>query len=811
MKKILLSVLLLPLCLTAPAQVTYYVDAARPDNAGAGTSWATAKRDLQVAINGAASGDQVWIKAGTYLPTHDHLASTTPANSRDKTFSLKNGVKVYGGFAGTETQLSQRNWQTNSTILSGDIGTVNVATDNVYHVVISVNLTAATVLDGVTVTKGYAKAANLSSITVGARTLNRYFGGGIFNSYASTTFANCRITANTADCDNSNDAQGAGVINDNCSSAFTNCVFDANTFPDGGSSFGAKGAGMYIMSGACTLTNCAFVNNTCGTTIGSDGGAIYMNTGTTRIVNSIFYNNSAMNGAALSLGGAPHTPVVTNCTFANNTSFYAGTAYSGFSNGTFSNCIFWNNTPTVNPVAGRNEIYSSETNVANQPTFKNCIVRDGTGNPLSVASTIMSNCINSNPAFANLTDGDGPDNVFMTADDGLRLLCTSPAIGAGITTTPPVTTDILNLTRIGTPDIGAYEGIQASAPFNSIPTANTTIQLGQNATGTTNYSDCSNELLKIQSGGTYTLGGIVTTKVWIETGQPSRYVKRHYEITPQTNAAAATARVTLYFKQQEFTDFNAVNAVQLPTGPSDATGIANIKIEKKAGSSNNGSGLPDSYTGASQTLSGAALAVSWNTAAARWEISFDVTGFSGFFLKTQSAVLPLRLLTFTGKQDLACNVLQWRTANEVNTREFEIQKSIDARQFYPIGATPAAGSGNSFYEYRDCPASSGKAYYRLKMIDQDGQFTYSTVVTIDGKQDISAELYPNPANGYLLIAANDASLIGSEVKVTDPTGRLLMRATLNTLPYRLSLEQLPAGLYYLQLASGKTLRFVKQR
>ena len=58
------------------------------------------KKDLQTAINSASSGDAVWVKAGTYLPTRDPFGSTAPANNRDKTFTLKNGVKVYGGFAG---------------------------------------------------------------------------------------------------------------------------------------------------------------------------------------------------------------------------------------------------------------------------------------------------------------------------------------------------------------------------------------------------------------------------------------------------------------------------------------------------------------------------------------------------------------------------------------------------------------------------------------------------------------------------------------------------------------------------------------
>ena len=91
-------VLLFPF--SAMAQNIYFVDASKADNQGAGTSWTTAKKDLQTAINSASSGDAVWVKAGTYLPAHDPFGSTAPANNRDKTFTLKNGVKVYGGFAG---------------------------------------------------------------------------------------------------------------------------------------------------------------------------------------------------------------------------------------------------------------------------------------------------------------------------------------------------------------------------------------------------------------------------------------------------------------------------------------------------------------------------------------------------------------------------------------------------------------------------------------------------------------------------------------------------------------------------------------
>lgn len=811
MYKILLTIIaVLCIDLAVHSQATYYVDAARSDNAGAGTSWATAKRDLQVAINMATVGDQVWVKAGTYLPTHDPFASTAPANNRDKTFSLKNGVKIYGGFAGTETQLGQRNWQTNITTLSGDLGVLNTLTDNAYHVVIAVNATGTTILDGFTITKGYATAPWPSLITVGGREIDRFKGGGVYNMYSSTSFANCTIKGNSADCTNSNgDAWGAGIVNDNCTSSFTNCIIDGNSFLIGGSSFGVFGAGMIINGGVCTLNGCAFINNTSGSGFfdASRGGALYVSSSSSIITNCVFYNNSSQNGAVFGCGGSgANQTVFTNCTIAFNTSSFAGTTYSGFAKSIFRNCIIWNNTPTSSSVPGRNEIYSHETNVSLQPSFINCIVRDATGSPLSVVNAIITNCLNSNPLLTNGADGDGADNIIMTADDGMRLQCGSPAIGTGTGTTP--VTDILNLPRIGALDMGAYESGHTSTAFNALPSVNTTVQLAQNATGVTHYSDCGSKLAEVQSGGTYTLSGTVTAKVWIESTQPINFVKRHYEITPQQNAATATGRVTLYFTQQEFNDFNAVNAIKLPTGPADAAGITRIQIEKRGGTSNNGTGMPPTYSGAIQTILNAALTKSWNATAARWEISFDVNGFSGFFLKTQVSTLPLQLLSFTGTAAAGCNKLQWRTENEINTKEFDIEKSIDGITFTSIGLKAAAGSGNNSYAYDDCAVVPGKQFYRLRMVDNDSRFSYSPVIKIGNNDNLLLSISPNPAKDVAMISSGDASLLNTRLRVMSVDGKLMMQLVISSLPYSLNIKALPPGLYYLQFSNGKVLKML---
>ena len=82
-----------------------------------GTSWADAFTDLQSALNIAQSENEVWVAAGTYWPTN----RTDAADPRSATFSLNNGVKLYGGFSGNEGSLQERKWMANPTILSGDI------------------------------------------------------------------------------------------------------------------------------------------------------------------------------------------------------------------------------------------------------------------------------------------------------------------------------------------------------------------------------------------------------------------------------------------------------------------------------------------------------------------------------------------------------------------------------------------------------------------------------------------------------------------------------------------------------------------
>ncbi|MGJ7033618.1 RCC1 domain-containing protein [Niabella hirudinis] len=179
--------------------------------------------------------------------------------------------------------------------------------------------------------------------------------------------------------------------------------------------------------------------------------------------------------------------------------------------------------------------------------------------------------------------------------------------------------------------------------------------------------------------------GPVTAKVWVAASQPAQYVKRHYEIAPAT---AAGGRVTLYFTNQEFKDFNSQNpALLLPDADDPATITArkaNLMIEKRSGTSSDGSGRPASYAGAIETINPNDADIVWNSTANYWELHFDVTDFSGFFVKTITSVLPVRFGATTAVLKDNQLHINWTTLSETNSSHFEIEASEDGQTFTKI-------------------------------------------------------------------------------------------------------------------------------
>ncbi len=210
----------------------------KPSGSGNGSTWANASSDLQAMINASGAGDEVWVAAGTYKPTS--------GTDRNISFAMKSGVAIYGGFNGTETQLSQRNWRTNVTTLSGDIGISGNNSDNSYSVIVNEGINSA-IFDGFTVTQ-----ANSTPPT------GEILGGGIYNAGSSPTIRNCIFSNNTGSYAN------AGIFNyNNGTPTIINCLFINNV----GSLYSS---GVFNFNCSANITNCTFYGN--HTAISNQGG-----------------------------------------------------------------------------------------------------------------------------------------------------------------------------------------------------------------------------------------------------------------------------------------------------------------------------------------------------------------------------------------------------------------------------------------------------------------------------------------------------------------------------------------------------------
>lgn len=201
---------------------------------GNGTSWANAYTNFKTAIDNAATGDEVWVAKGTYQP------------SSGTSFSMKNGVKIYGGFNGGEATLNARNWRSNLTILRG----------NNSRVLYNSTLSSTALLDGFTITGGninssgggvYNDASSPTFVNCTFSGNTGVYGGAVSNYISSPTFSSCIFSGNSAN-------YGGGIDNQDSSPTFSNCVFNGNTAIN-------SGHGIYNYSGATTLVNVTFANH----------------------------------------------------------------------------------------------------------------------------------------------------------------------------------------------------------------------------------------------------------------------------------------------------------------------------------------------------------------------------------------------------------------------------------------------------------------------------------------------------------------------------------------------------------------------
>ena len=258
-KEIISTIVCLLLSQNLIAQGERYYVAPTAFGANNGTSWTDAFTDLHDALALAEAGDEIWVAEGLYHPS--------AAGNRSVRFEILSGVRLYGGFAGTELDLSERDWQAHPSILDGDIGAAGDSTDNSYNLLYLYRPDSLTVVDGFTFQNALANDPAAPAGTVGSSGAALYIMA--LDGEAYPEIRNCGFEHNTA-----LKHGGAVYINAGGSGSaaplFENCRFTANRAVQG------NGGAIYRFGGSWVdqpedIRVCVFEGNLAS----RQGGAIY--------------------------------------------------------------------------------------------------------------------------------------------------------------------------------------------------------------------------------------------------------------------------------------------------------------------------------------------------------------------------------------------------------------------------------------------------------------------------------------------------------------------------------------------------------
>ena len=450
---------------------------------GDASSWANATNNLTWAMNTAAlvretfgTSTEVWVAEGTYY-----------GEDGDNAFTMVDGVNVYGGFAGTETELSQRDIDNHPTVLDGQ---------NIRRVLYQPTaFDERTVWDGFTLQNG--NVTNFASYS------NENCGGGAFLR-SNGVLRHCIIINNAA-------YNGAGVYSyasSSYNSELEDCKVSHNT-----ASYNAGGVYAYYTK----VSRCEISYNKTTSSSGQGGGIYvnYSNTGRDIISNCLIANNTSANGAGVY---AYNNVKISNSTIVNNAANSRGAGIYGSGTVTMTNSIVWGN-----------RTGGVESSLYNSVICQNCAVEgaySGT-NMISLFSEPNSS-LPYYPNFVNPSQTAGSSDVTANVDWHLAdgSICVNRGDNEKLSDSDSLDLDGNARIQKGIVDLGCYE-----STYNGItlPEYNGIVYVKENGTG--NGTSWNNAMSSLSDA--LSIAGTYNAVIWVAAGtyygdsiSPSAFVIR---------------------------------------------------------------------------------------------------------------------------------------------------------------------------------------------------------------------------------------------------------------------------------------------
>jgi len=296
--------------------------------------------------------------------------------------------------------------------------------------------------------------------------------------------------------------------------------------------------------------------------------------------------------------------------------------------------------------------------------------------------------------------------------------------------------------------------------------------------------------------------GTITSSFYQHSGairikNNARYLNRNITITPQTQPSSAVG-IRLYISKAEY------DALDLDPA-SMISAITDLRILKN-----------NDPCGSAAVAATSSIVPTYAEAhgSQGYMLQGNITSFSSFYFGSTALTLPLDLLTFTGSLQTDNTVLlKWKTENEINTSHFEVERSSDGSNFNAIGAVTADSSTSTAhnYSYVDMDAANQQTlilYYRLKMVDANGAYSYSNIISVLFNDITGAVIVnPNPVVSTAQVRVTAPAPGKIQWKLLDNAGRSVQENFVqvrkgNGNSFAINMDKFAAGVYYLKVTGA---------